>query len=47
MALAVTGAIDALVAVPVPVADPDAVRHRARELADVFDRATAPVGTHR
>jgi AcrR family transcriptional regulator len=40
MALAVTGAIDALVAVP--LADPDAVRHRARELADVFDRATAP-----
>jgi AcrR family transcriptional regulator len=40
MALAVTGAIDALVAVPLD--DPDEVRDRARELADVFDRATAP-----
>ncbi len=45
MALAVTGAIDALVAVPLD--DPDAVTRRARALADVFDRATAPVGTHR
>ena len=45
MALAVTGAIDALVAVPLD--DPDEVTHRARALADVFDRATAPVGTHR
>jgi AcrR family transcriptional regulator len=40
MALAITGAIDAVVAVP--VADPDAVRDRARELADAFARATAP-----
>ena len=41
MALAVTGAIDALVAVP--LGDPAEVQARARELADVFDRATAPL----
>jgi AcrR family transcriptional regulator len=40
MALTITGAIDAVVAVP--LADPDEVRHRARELADTVDRATAP-----
>ncbi len=40
MALAITGAIDAVVAVPLD--DAVEVRHRARELADVFDRATAP-----
>jgi AcrR family transcriptional regulator len=45
MALTITGAIDAVVAVPLD--DPDEVRHRARELADTVDRATAPavVGT--
>jgi AcrR family transcriptional regulator len=45
MALTITGAIDAVVAVP--LGDPDEVRHRARELADTVDRATAPavVGT--
>ncbi len=39
IALAITGAIDAVVAVP--LADVDVVRHRARELADAVDRATA------
>lgn len=39
MALAITGAIDAVVAVPAP--DRDSVHRRARELADTFVRATA------